>query len=169
MAELGGIASYELATRRHVEKKLADLDAGSGRVGGRPQRRYTAAFHADLRGVIRRRRPRHETHAGDGTYRRQRLAAKSECRHRFQISKRCNLAGRMARQRDTEIILAHARAIVAHADKANAATLNIDLDTVCTSVETILDKLFDDRGRTLDHFAGGNLIDEFVRQNPDRH
>jgi hypothetical protein len=69
----------------------------------------------------------------------------------------------VARQRDRQLIRAHAGAVVAYANKANAAVLNIDVDALRAGIETIFNKFLDDRSGTLDHFAGGNLIDEFVR------
>jgi hypothetical protein len=69
----------------------------------------------------------------------------------------------MARQRDDKLIRAHAGAVVAYANEAYAAALNIDVDALRAGIETIFDKFLDDRSGALDHFAGGNLIDEFVR------
>jgi len=40
--------------------------------------------------------------------------------------------------------------------------LQLDVDARGRSVKGILDQFLDHRGRPLDDFTGGNLIDEFV-------
>jgi len=75
----------------------------------------------------------------------------------------------VARERDRKLIGTHAYAVVAHANEADAAALDIDIDAVCIGIQGVFHELLDDRRRTLDHFTGSNLIDEFVGENPDRH
>src|SRR5450755_1681127 len=75
----------------------------------------------------------------------------------------------MARERDGQLIRTHAHAVIAHTNKSDAATLDIDVDAVRVGIQSVLDEFLDDRGGTLDHFPGGNLVDEFVLENPDRH
>jgi len=43
VAELGGLASHELAPRRHIEEEVADLDAGAARMRRRPRGAHAAA------------------------------------------------------------------------------------------------------------------------------
>ena len=52
------------------------------------------------------------------------------------------------------------RAVVAHAHQADAAALDVDLDALRAGVEAVFDQFLDDRGRPLDHLAGGDLVDE---------
>src|SRR5581483_510332 len=47
--------------------------------------------------------------------------------------------------------------------------LDIHFDSVRAGIETVLDQLLDDRGGALDHFAGGDLIDQLARENSDGH
>ena len=57
-----------------------------------------------------------------------------------------------------------AAAVIAHAYQTDAATLDVDLDALGAGVEAVLDEFLDDGGRALDHFAGGDLVDELVRK-----
>src|SRR5690606_26381560 len=53
------------------------------------------------------------------------------------------------------------------ADQARAALLDVDVDAQRTGVEAVLDQFLDHRSRTLDHLAGGDLVDEFGGKWPD--
>ena len=46
---------------------------------------------------------------------------------------------------------------------------DLDFDAVRAGVEAVLDQLLDDGSRPLDDFAGGDLIDEVVVEDADRH
>ena len=63
----------------------------------------------------------------------------------------------------------NAAAVVAHAREPHAAGLDFDLDALRAGVEAVLDQLLDDGRRPLDDLAGGDLIDEVVVENADRH
>jgi hypothetical protein len=52
-------------------------------------------------------------------------------------------------------------AIVAHTNRSHAATLEFNVDTACSGIQRILDQLLDDGRRPFNHFAGGDLTDEF--------
>ena len=66
----------------------------------------------------------------------------------------------MRGDRERKIVLVDAAAVVAHADQARAAGFDVDLDASRAGIEAVLDQLLDDRGRPLDDFAGGDLVDE---------
>ena len=169
-AELGGFAAHEFAPRRHVEEEVADLDAGARRMRRRPHGAHSAAVDAHFRGaILRAARARQQAQARHRGDRGQRLATKSQCRDRGKIGERCDLAGRVARERNGKFLRAHANAVVAHANEADAAALDVDVDAVRVRIQGVFDEFLDDRGGTLDHFPGSNLIDEFVGENPDRH
>ncbi len=74
-----------------------------------------------------------------------------------------DLAGGVAADRERQLLGGDAAAVVAHAHEADAAALDVDLDAVRAGIEAVLDQLLDDGGRPLDHFAGGDLVDELVR------
>jgi len=52
-------------------------------------------------------------------------------------------------------------AIVTHANQPRTTVLDVDLDTPRAGVQTVLDQFLDHRCRPLDHFASGDLVDEF--------
>jgi len=52
----------------------------------------------------------------------------------------------------------HATAIVADAHQRHAALPNLDRDRARLRVDGIFDQLFDDRGRSLDHFTRGDTF-----------
>ena len=58
----------------------------------------------------------------------------------------------------------HPLAVVFDADELLAAELDGDGDAARAGVERVLDQLLDDRGRTLDDLAGGDLVGEVRRQ-----
>ena len=68
-----------------------------------------------------------------------------------------------------QIIRAHARAIIGHADQATAAFFNHDFDARCTGINRILDDLFDRRRRTLHHLASGDAVDQDRVEAADEH
>ena len=101
--------------------------------------------------------------------RRQRFTAKAERDDRAEIVGGRNLAGRMTRQRELQLGGGNSAAIVAHAREPHAARLDLDFDAVRAGIETVFDQLLDDGSRPLDDFAGGDLIDEVVVEDADRH
>ena len=102
------------------------------------------------------REPRHRSDA------RQRLAAKPQRGDAFQIIQRGDLAGGVPRQRQRDLLRVDADAVVAHADQAAAAALQLHLDARGAGVERVLHQLLDHGRRPLDHLAGGDLIDECI-------
>jgi len=63
----------------------------------------------------------------------------------------------------------NAGAVVADANQLASALLQRDLHAAGPGVETVLDQFLDHRGRPFDDLAGGDLVDEVVRQGLDRH
>src|SRR3546814_4689834 len=51
-----------------------------------------------------------------------------------------------------------AAAVIADADQADAAFLQVDVDPVRAGVERVLDQFLDHRSRSFDDFAGGDQI-----------
>ena len=117
--------------------------------------------HADRRrGVARARRQLDRRHRRDA---RQRLAAEAERSDARQIVLVADLARRVTGERERRIVGAHAFAVVAHPDQAQAAVLELDDDAARARVERVLDELLHDRRRTLDHLAGRDLRRELRR------
>ena len=66
----------------------------------------------------------------------------------------------MALDAELEIGRVHADAVVADPDQIAPARLDGDLDPPRPGVERVLDQLLHRRGGPLDHFAGGDAVDE---------
>ena len=93
---------------------------------------------------------------------RQRLAAKSQRQHAFEVGQRGDLGRGMARQRQRQFFRRDAAAVVADRDALDAALVEPDRDLGGAGVERVFQQLLDDRGRPFDHFAGGNLGNKLV-------
>ena len=89
---------------------------------------------------------------------RQRLAAESERVDGREIVGAPNLARRVPLEREPRIFRAHALAVVFDAHEPLAAQLDVDLDAARARVDGVFDELFDDRCRTFDDLAGGDLV-----------
>src|SRR5439155_1506018 len=63
-----------------------------------------------------------------------------------------------------------AAAVIGHADQVRPALLHVDVDARGPGVDAVFQQLLEDAGRALDHFAGGDLGDDGLRQLLDtRH
>ena len=75
----------------------------------------------------------------------------------------------MPRQRQGEFFPVDPTSVVTNTDELTASVDDIDVDIGRPGVEAVLDQLLDHRGRALDDLAGGDLIDEVVRELSYRH
>ncbi len=82
----------------------------------------------------------------------------------FEVVEGRDLAGRVARERQRQLRRRDAATVVAHPHQLQAAALDLDLDAPGAGVECVLDQLLDDRGRALDDFASGDLVDERITE-----
>ena len=73
----------------------------------------------------------------------------------------------MAHERQRELVGGYACAIVADADRRLPRSPDVDADPPCTRVDRVLDELFDDRGRALDHLARGYRVRDLWGQHLD--
>ena len=96
---------------------------------------------------------------------RQRLAAKAERPDRAEIVGARDLARGVALDRQPRVLGLHPLAVVFDADQLLAAELDGDGDAPRAGVERVLDQLLDDGRRTLDDFAGGDLVREIGRED----
>ncbi len=94
----------------------------------------------------------------------QRFAAKPKRGDGGEISRRADLAGGVPFQRKQRVIPIHPAAIIDHANKRNPAAPDAHFDFARAGIDAVLDQLFYDRGRPLDHFAGGHLAGKDFRQ-----
>jgi len=71
----------------------------------------------------------------------------------------------MARHGQRQIIFPDTNAIVFDTDTPLAALLDFNLDGVGLCINAVFQQLFDHRGRPLNDFTSGNLVDKLFRQN----
>ena len=160
MGQLGAFGAQEFASRRHVVKQVTHFHRGALWMRLRHHFAKAAAVDAQLRAMLGIACARHQPKTTDRGHRRQRLAAKAQAGHRFQILHAGNLAGGMAAYRQWQLLGGNAATIVADADQAHPAFFQINVDTPRTGIQRVFNQFFDHRRRTLDDFAGGNLVDE---------
>ena len=155
---LRGVRLEKLAARRKVVEQIGDLDRRAFRRADLPLGRDRAAVDPYFRAgrAPARARAQHEMrHRRDA---RQRLAAEAERSNRTEVFRARDLACRMTLDRQTRILRIHPLAVVLDAQQFLAAELDRDDDARRAGIERVLDQFLDDRGGTLDHFTGGDLI-----------
>ena len=81
-----------------------------------------------------------------------------------QVVVAVELAGRVRRERQRQLVRRDAAAVVDHADQRPPAVFDFDDDLRRPGVDRILDQFLHDRRRPLDHLAGGDAVDERRRQ-----
>ena len=110
-----------------------------------------------LAGVARGdRKMRHRADGG------QRLAAKPQRIDGEEVFA-VELRGRVALDREHQVGLCHAHAVVGDADQAAAAAVSRDVDVRRPGVECVLDKLLNGARRAFDHFPGSDAVDDRFR------
>ena len=73
----------------------------------------------------------------------------------------------MALESQQGIVAVHAVAVVGNADQPPPARLDLDANAAGASVESVLQQLFDHRGRPVHYLAGGDLIGNLVGKYAD--
>ena len=157
----------KLAPRRQVVEEIADFDRRAFGRADLLHRRDRAAVDADLGAGDVAAQPRLHDEMRDRRDAGQRLAAEPERVNRGEIVGALNLARRVTLERQPRILRAHPIAVVLDAHEPLAAQLDVDLDAARAGVDGVFDELFDDRRRTLDNLAGGDLIGEVGGQEVD--
>ncbi len=155
-------AFQEFAARRGIEVQVLHVDGGAAGAGrGRNRALVRADDFPGVRCVGRPCRDRHRRHRGD---RGERLAAKTEGRHVLEVGERGDLRGRMARQRERQLLGGDAAAVVGDRNALDAAFFQADRDLRRARVERVFEQLLDDCRGPFDHLAGGDLRDQLVIQ-----
>ncbi len=87
-----------------------------------------------------------------------------------QVVGPADFAGGVAGDGQRQVVGVNPRAVVGDADQLGPPFEDVDFDAGGERIEAVFQQLLDDAPRTLDHFAGGNLIDDegLERLNP-RH
>ncbi len=104
----------------------------------------------------------------DRADRGQRFAAEPE-RADLQEILVVELGGGVAIDREREIGRGHAAAIVGDADPPPSAAVGEDIDPAGAGVDGVLDQFLDHAGGPLDHFAGGDAVDDLFGKLADGH
>ncbi|GAB1412399.1 hypothetical protein MASR1M97_11350 [Candidatus Desulfobacillus denitrificans] len=163
VGELGVLAPEELAPRRRVEVEVVDLDhRAAAERGGRD-----VLFGPDAPGVRCFAQAADQSQSRHGGDRGQRLATEAERGDAFEILQRGDLAGGVTGERQRQLVLRNAAAVVDDADLPHAALEQLHRDIARAGVEAVLQQLLHHRGRPLDHLAGGDLADEEVGKRLD--
>ena len=68
-----------------------------------------------------------------------------------------------------QIAVRHAAAVVGDADPPPAAAIGEDVDPAGAGVDGVLHQLLDHARGTLDHFAGGDAVDDLFGKLADGH
>jgi len=97
----------------------------------------------------------------------QRLAAKAQRADLRQLARVAQLAGRVAHDRQQQVVGMDALAVVTHRDKPEPALLELNIDAARASVDRVVDQLLDHRRRPLDDLARGDLVDGQRAQEGD--
>ena len=164
------LGAQELAARRRIEEQRPHRDRRAVLSHGVLHRLAPAPGGTEARAAraVRRRLELEARHRRD---RGQRLAAEPERPYADQVGGLADLARGVARQRQLGVRPAHPRTVVAHPDQALPAVLDLDPDRARTGVERVLDQLLDDRRRSLDHLARGDLVGDLGCEHgdPRRH
>jgi DNA-binding SARP family transcriptional activator len=100
--------------------------------------------------------------------RRERLAAEAERGHGFELIERPDLAGRVAREREGEVLACDPGAVVVHLHPPRAAFDERHAELARAGIEAVFDQLLEHRRRPLDHLAGRDLADEQLGQDAYR-
>ena len=126
------------------------------------------AILADRPGVILVRRTADQGEArdrGDGS---ECLTPEPEASDTLKLNQIPDLARRVALQRERQLFLRNAAAVIRHGYASETAALDPDLNPGRAGVKRVFDKLLHDRCGALNHLACRNLADQLVRELGDR-
>ena len=79
------------------------------------------------------------------------------------------LGGGMAIDREREIAMAHAAAVIGDADAPPAAAVGEDVDPARAGVDRVLHQFLHHARRPLHHLAGGDAVDDLFGELTDGH
>jgi hypothetical protein len=125
------------------------------------------ALAAHLPAVFLARGAGSQRQSRDRQQARQGLAAETERAHALEVLEAGDLAGGVALQCQRELAARDAVPVVAHPDQGQAAQFQLEVDAPGARVEAVLEQLLDRGGRPLNHFAGGDLVDELFWEDLD--
>ena len=81
----------------------------------------------------------------------------------------CELGGGVAFHREGQFAGPEAGAVVRHQNARQTSAVGLDFDPTRARVQGVLDQFLDHARRALDHFAGGDAVNQIRRQSADGH
>jgi len=163
--ELGGLGLQELAPRRSVVIKIGDVDDGAMI---ERRRRHDAVVGIDAPGVRGPGGKAGDRRACDCRDRGERLATKAHRADVLEIVEACDLARRMAVERECEFVARDAAAVVGHPDAPHTPLFELYFDRAGAGIDGVLEQFLEHRGGPFDDLAGGDLVDQEVGERTDR-
>ncbi|EEG24102.1 hypothetical protein EIKCOROL_01183 [Eikenella corrodens ATCC 23834] len=167
MGVFGVFGFEEFAPGGGVEEEVGHFHAGAYGMGGRGGRLDLPVAGAHLAGGSAAFLAAGEGEAGHGGDAGQPFAAKTHAAHVFQILQRGDFAGGVAGEGEREVVGVDAAAVIGHADEADAAAGQLNLDAGGAGINTVFDDFFERGSGAFHHFAGGDLVHEVVGQGMD--
>jgi len=163
-------AFEEFPTRRNASKEIADFDLRAHGTAAITDSADNAMADLNLRTgrLIDGPAPNDEVaHPGD---RSERLASEAKSANAKKVVFVGQFTGSMTRYGKWQLICRNAAAIVHDADELAAAFEQLDNNSRGTRVDRVFHQFLNRASRTFEHFAGGDLIDEFGWQGTNhRH
>ena len=151
------LTAYRNIVEQVFNRKNSSLDAGIGFDGfehGAADREPRSQFGVSC--------PRAQFNLRHCCDRGQRLAAKAHCAQGIEVFCIRNLRGGVTLKSHAGIGLRHAFAVVCHLYKRTPCVLDIYDDLRRLGIDCVLHQLFYDRGRSLNDFAGCDLVGDMI-------
>ena len=79
------------------------------------------------------------------------------------------LGGGVALDRQREVGVGHATAVIGDGDLSPPAAIGEDIDPACAGIDGVLDEFLDHARRTFHHLARGDAVDDLFGQLSDGH
>ncbi|RMR93123.1 hypothetical protein ALP75_204559 [Pseudomonas syringae pv. actinidiae] len=157
--EFGFLGLEKLPPCGRIEEQVAHFHRRAHRMRSRLHARiHVAPFGLDLPGLIGVAGARGQCQARHRADRRQRLTAKTQAHDPLKVFQVTNLAGRVSRQSQRQVVGGNSAAVIAHFQQLDAGLLDIDINASSARIEAVFQQLLDHRRRTLDHLARGDLV-----------
>ena len=163
----GAFALQEAAPGRRVVEQVFHLHGGAGRVAPGSFACHLAAVHGD---VTAHRLIAYPAGDGEPGHRRdagERLAPETQASDAEQVADVRDLAGRMPADGKRQVVRMNPVPVVDDAHPFDAPLLDQHFHAAGARIEAVLDEFLDDRGRTLHHLAGSDLVGDELRQQGD--
>src|SRR5262249_4755724 len=122
---------------------------------------------ADLGAALVAAGPGLQRHLGDGTDRRQALAAESQGADGEQFAGVAQFAGGVGGEGQRQVVGLDAAAVIDDAEEVEAALADLDVESTGAGVDAVLEQFLEHAGGPLDDLARGDLSDDVIGQDLD--